>query len=63
MRKAFELVKIRAAAEISGAKIEFDWDMPVRKILVNGEPAFIQQKESMRGSFVGATFESLTLPA
>ena len=63
MRKAFELVKLRAAARIPGAKIVFDRDMPVRKVLVKGEPAFIQRKESMRRSFVGASFESMTLPA
>ena len=62
LRKAFELVKFRAASELPGATVEFDWTMPVRQILVNGEPAFIQPKECLRGKFVSARFESLSLP-
>ena len=52
LRKAFELVKFRAASEPLGATVEFDWTMPVQQILVNGEPAFIQPKECLRGKFV-----------
>ena len=62
LRKAFELVKHRASSEIPGASIELDWTMPERKVLVNGEPAFIQTKDCLRGSFVGHRFQSLSLP-
>ena len=62
-RKAFELVKLRASTEFSDAVVEYDWSMPIRKILVNGEAAFEQPKDSLRGSFVGAKFRNLELPA
>ena len=61
LRKAFELMKLRAALELPGATVEFDWTIPVRQILVNGEPACIQPKECLRGKFVSARFESLSL--
>ena len=61
--KAFELVKLRASTEFPNAPVEFDWTMPTRRILVNGEAAFVQPKDSLRGSFVGAKFMNLELPA
>ena len=61
--KAFELVKLPAATESPGANVEFDWSMPTRRVLVNGEAAFVQTKESLRGFFVGAKFSNLELPA
>ena len=42
--------------------MEFDWAMPTRRIMVNGEAAFEQPKDSLRGSFVGAKFRNLELP-
>ena len=62
-RKAFELVKLRASTEFQGAQMEFDWTMPTRRIMVNGEAAFVQTKESLRGTFVGTKFLNLELPA
>ena len=62
-RKAFELVKLRASTEFQGAQVEFDWTMPTRRIMVNGEAAFVQTKESLRGTFVGTKFLNLELPA
>ena len=47
------------ALEIQGANIEFDWTMPIRRISVNGDPACLQPKESLHGTFVCAKFVSL----
>ena len=63
LRKAYELIQVRVASEFPGAVVEFDWTMPVRKVLVNGESAFVQPKETLHGTFVGPRFESLRLPA
>ena len=63
LRKAFELIKHRDATATPGSKVDFDWEMPTRKILVDGEPAFVQEKDTLRGIFVGKQFESLQLPA
>ena len=62
-RKAFELVKLRASTEFQGSQVEFDWTMPTRRIMVNREAAFVQTKESLRGTFVGTKFLNLELPA
>ena len=62
-RNAFELVKLRASTEFPRANAEFDWTTPTRRILANGEAAFVQTKESLRGTFVNAKFSSLELPA
>ena len=62
-RKAFELVKLRASTKFPNALVEFDWTMPTRRILNNGEGAFVQPKDSLQGSFVGAKFMNLDLPA
>ena len=56
-------MKLRAATESPGANVEFDWTMPTRRVLVNGEAAFAQTKESLRGTVVGSKFPSLELPA
>ena len=63
LRKAYELIQVRVVSEVPGAVVEFDWTMPVRKVLVNGESAFVQPKETLHGTFVGPRFESLRLPA
>ena len=63
LRKAYELIQVRLASEFLGAVVKFDWAMPVRKVLGNGESAFVQPKETLHGSFVGPRFESLRLPA
>ena len=61
LRKAHDIAKARAAVAFPGARVEMDWIMPVRKVLVNGEPVFVQPKESLRGNFIGKEFESLQL--
>ena len=62
LRKAFELLKHRAATASSRSKVEFDWEMPTRQVLVDGEPAFVQEKYTLRGIFVGKHFDCLQLP-
>ena len=61
MRKAHEMITTELA-KVSGAKdLQFDWTMPKRKVLFNGEPVFVQDRERLRGDFVGR-FSSLVLP-
>ena len=61
LRQAFELLKLKSATAISGAKVEFDWELPTRKAFVDGEPAFLQYKDTLRCIFVGKHFESVQL--
>ena len=63
LRKAYELIQFRLASEFLGAVVKLDWAMPVRKVLMNGESAFIQPKETLHGTFMGPRFESLRLQA
>ena len=61
MRKAHEMITTELV-KVSGAKdLQFDWTMPKRKVLFNGEPVFVQDRERLRGDFVGR-FSSLVLP-
>ena len=61
MRKAHEMITTELA-KVSGAKdLQFDWTMPKRKVLFNGEPVFVQDRDRLRGDFVGR-FSSLVLP-
>ena len=60
-RQAFELVKLKAATAIP-AKVEFYWELPTRKVFVDGEPVLLQEKDTLRRFFVGKHFECLQLP-
>ena len=53
---------VKSTTAIPGAKVEFDWELPTRKVSLNGEPAFLQDKDTLRGIFVCKLFESLQLP-
>ena len=37
-------MKLRAESELHGATVKPDWTMPVKKQLINGEPAFLQPR-------------------
>jgi hypothetical protein len=51
MLRAEELVKDDARTK--GCEVKVDSKMPVRKVLVNWESVFEQQRDDVVGSFVG----------
>ena len=53
---------VKSTTAIPGAQVEFDWELPTRKVFVDGEPAFLQDKDTLRGILVGKHFESVQLP-
>lgn len=59
MRKAFDMIK---SSPLSSNKlVEFDWNMPIRKVLVDKVPAFSQGKDDTIGSFL-EPYANLVVP-
>ena len=61
--KAEDLVKEKLAErKMEKAKVEYKATRDERKILVNGEVAFVQKRSDAQGNFVGKSFADLKLP-
>jgi hypothetical protein len=62
IRKAEELIKVEMSKRSGKKSIKIDWTMPTRKIVFNDtEVVFQQEKEELRGKFLGS-FAKLSLP-
>ena len=61
IRKAEELVKVEVAKTSGQNIVKIEWEMPERKVSVNGGIVFKQAKDSLRGEFCGL-LQGLQLP-